>query len=47
MEVPPGMLLLGAPAKAVRELKPAERDNIAAQVAELREKAQAYLAQGA
>ena len=39
MEVPPGRLLLGAPAKVVREIKPAERDIIKAQLAELRKKA--------
>jgi carbonic anhydrase/acetyltransferase-like protein (isoleucine patch superfamily) len=45
MEIPPGMLVLGQPGKAIRELKPGERDNIAAQVAELRAKAKRYLDQ--
>ncbi len=43
---PAGWLCLGAPAKPIRELKPAERENLARQVAELKEKARAYLAEG-
>jgi carbonic anhydrase/acetyltransferase-like protein (isoleucine patch superfamily) len=39
MEVPPGKLMLGQPARPIRDLKPSERDTIAAQLAELKEKA--------
>jgi len=42
LEVPPGTLVLGQPAKVIRELKPAERENIRAQVAELAAKAERY-----
>lgn len=45
MVVPPGKLLLGAPAKPVRDVKPGEREMIRAQLAELREKALKYRAQ--
>ncbi len=45
MEIPAGMLVLGQPGKAIRELKPAERDNITSQVKELRAKAGRYLEQ--
>ena len=42
MEVPAGVLVLGAPAKVIRELKPAERAMVAGQLAELRAKAAIY-----
>lgn len=45
MEVPAGMLMLGAPAKPVRELKPAERANVAAQLKELEDKSRVYMKQ--
>jgi carbonic anhydrase/acetyltransferase-like protein (isoleucine patch superfamily) len=47
MEVPPGALMLGQPAKMVRELKPAEREMVKSQLAELHEKALILLGQGA
>jgi carbonic anhydrase/acetyltransferase-like protein (isoleucine patch superfamily) len=43
MEVPPGPLVLGQPAKVIRELKEAERENIKEQLRELEEKAGRYL----
>lgn len=46
MEVPSGMLMLGTPAKPIRELKPAERDNIAAQLKELEDKSRIYMQRG-
>ncbi len=46
MQVPDGMLMLGAPAKPIRELKPAERANVAAQLKELEEKSRIYLQRG-
>jgi carbonic anhydrase/acetyltransferase-like protein (isoleucine patch superfamily) len=42
MEVPPGMLMLGQPAKPVRELKKEERQNVVAQLKDLRTKAEVY-----
>ena len=42
MKVPNGMLMLGQPAKAVRLLKPNERQNIIAQLEELATKAKIY-----
>jgi len=42
MEVPPGKLMLGQPARPVRDVKAAERDSIAAQLADLVEKARLY-----
>jgi len=47
MEVPAGTLVLGQPAKVVRELKPAERQEVAKQLAELAAKAKIYLSQTA
>ena len=44
MQVPPGKLLLGAPARPVRDLKPQERGMVRAQLAELREKSLQYRA---
>ncbi len=46
MKVPPGTLVLGQPARVIRELKDAERDNIKAQLEELARKAEAYLGKG-
>lgn len=43
MEVPPGVLVLGQPGKVIRELKPAEAENIKAQVQELIDKSAVYL----
>jgi carbonic anhydrase/acetyltransferase-like protein (isoleucine patch superfamily) len=45
MEVPAGTLVLGQPAKVVRELKPAERQEVAKQLADLAAKAKIYLSQ--
>ncbi len=45
MTVPAGTLVLGQPAKVVRDLKPAEIDNIQAQLDELAAKAKKYRAQ--
>jgi len=42
MQVPAGALVLGQPAKVIRELKPAEREMVAGQLAELRAKAAIY-----
>ena len=42
MEVPPGVLALGQPAKVVRALTPEERARVAAQLADLRAKAARY-----
>jgi carbonic anhydrase/acetyltransferase-like protein (isoleucine patch superfamily) len=39
MKVPPGKLMLGQPARPIRDLKPEERANVAAQLTELKEKA--------
>ena len=47
MQVPAGKLLLGAPARPVRDLKPGERDNVKAQLAVLREKSLRFKAQAA
>ncbi|MFH1057288.1 MAG: gamma carbonic anhydrase family protein [Pseudomonadota bacterium] len=44
MQVPAGVLVLGQPAKVVRELKPAERGMVAGQLAELQAKAAIYRA---
>ena len=44
-KVPARSLVLGSPAKVIRELKPAEERNIAAQVAELQAKVGEYLSQ--
>ncbi|MCB2226772.1 MAG: gamma carbonic anhydrase family protein [Desulfarculaceae bacterium] len=45
MEVPEGVLVLGQPAKVIRELKPAEREEVSRQLAELSAKAKVYLEQ--
>lgn len=45
MEVPEGVLVLGQPAKVVRELKPVEMEEVAKQLADLAAKAQVYLSQ--
>ncbi len=42
MAVPAGVVVLGQPARVVRDLTPAEQDNVARQLAELRAKAQRY-----
>ena len=42
MKVPPGKLMLGQPARPVRDVKEAERESIAAQLTDLQEKAQLY-----
>jgi carbonic anhydrase/acetyltransferase-like protein (isoleucine patch superfamily) len=42
MEVPAGTLMLGQPARPVRDVKSAERDNIASQLAELEQKARLH-----
>ncbi len=42
MVVPAGMLVLGQPAKPFREVKPPEKTNIIAQLADLQEKARRY-----
>ncbi len=42
MEVPAGVLVLGAPAKVIRELKPAEKAMVAGQLADLQHKAEIY-----
>ncbi|MFH1036184.1 MAG: gamma carbonic anhydrase family protein [Pseudomonadota bacterium] len=42
MQVPEGVLVLGQPAKVIRDLKPAERDNVAQQLLELQAKARIY-----
>lgn len=42
MEVPAGSLVLGAPAKVIRELKPAEKAMVAGQLADLQHKAEIY-----
>ena len=46
MEVPPGTLVLGQPAKVIRELKDAEKENVKAQLEELAHKARAYRSLG-
>ena len=46
MEVPPRCLVLGQPGKVVRELRTEELERTRAQVSEVREKAERYLAQG-
>jgi len=45
MEVPEGVLVLGQPAKVIRELKPAEREEVASQLVELAAKAKLYMEQ--
>ncbi|MCF8032416.1 MAG: gamma carbonic anhydrase family protein [Desulfarculaceae bacterium] len=45
MEVPEGVLVLGQPAKVIRELKPAEREEVSRQLADLAAKAKVYLEQ--
>ena len=45
MEVPEGALVLGQPAKVIRQLKPAQRQEVARQLADLAAKAKVYLAQ--
>jgi carbonic anhydrase/acetyltransferase-like protein (isoleucine patch superfamily) len=42
MEVPSGVLVMGQPAKVIRELKPAERETVGRQLAELKAKAEVY-----
>ncbi len=42
MIVPSGMLVLGQPAKPVREVRPPERSNLKAQLEDLHEKARKY-----
>jgi carbonic anhydrase/acetyltransferase-like protein (isoleucine patch superfamily) len=42
MEVPSGVLVMGQPAKIIRELKPAERKTVDKQLAELKAKAEIY-----
>jgi carbonic anhydrase/acetyltransferase-like protein (isoleucine patch superfamily) len=42
MVVPAGMLMLGQPAKPIRELRQAEKENMAAQLADLLQKARKY-----
>jgi carbonic anhydrase/acetyltransferase-like protein (isoleucine patch superfamily) len=42
MEIPSGVLVLGQPAKVIRELKPAERETVDRQLAELKAKAEIY-----
>jgi len=42
MEVPSGVLVLGQPAKVIRELKPNEREMVDRQLAELKAKAAIY-----
>ena len=44
--VPPGTLVLGQPAKVIRELKDAEKENVKAQLEELAHKARAYRSLG-
>jgi len=45
MEVPEGVLVLGQPARVIRELKPAEREDLSRQLAELAAKAKVYMEQ--
>lgn len=45
MKIPEGVLVLGQPAKVVRELKPAEVAGVAKQLADLAAKAKVYLSQ--
>jgi carbonic anhydrase/acetyltransferase-like protein (isoleucine patch superfamily) len=42
MEVPSGVLVLGQPAKVIRELKPTERETVDRQLADLKAKAEIY-----
>jgi carbonic anhydrase/acetyltransferase-like protein (isoleucine patch superfamily) len=42
MEVPSGVLVMGQPAKIIRELKPTEREIVDKQLAELKAKAEIY-----
>ena len=42
MAVPSGVLVLGQPAKVIRELKPTERETVDRQLAELKAKAEIY-----
>lgn len=46
MQVPSGMLMLGSPAKPIRELKPAERSNITEQLKGLEEKSRIFMERG-
>ncbi len=46
MKVPPGTLVLGQPARVVRDLKDSEKENILAQLRDLAEKAERYRRQG-
>ena len=45
MQIPEGVLVLGQPAKVVRDLKPAEVAEVAKQLADLAAKAKVYLSQ--
>lgn len=45
MQVPEGVLVLGQPAQVVRELRPAEREGVAKQLADLAAKAKLYFSQ--
>ena len=45
MRIPEGVLVLGQPAKVIRELKPAEREEVARQLADLAAKAKVYRSQ--
>ena len=45
MEVPEGVLVLGQPARVIRELKPAEREEVSRQLADLAAKAKVYMEQ--
>ena len=42
MIVPSGMLVLGQPAKPIRKVRPSERENLKAQLADLHQKARQY-----
>ena len=44
MVVPAGMLVLGQPAKPIREIRPGEKENMAAQLIDLHQKARRYKA---
>lgn len=43
IEVPPGKLMLGQPARPIRDVKSSEREGVNAQLAQLKEKARLYL----
>jgi carbonic anhydrase/acetyltransferase-like protein (isoleucine patch superfamily) len=43
MQIPSGLLVLGQPAKVIRELKPTERETVELQLADLKAKAEIYL----